>query len=110
MEEDNSLSSEVEKSLQMKPDRVAWVESENGIWRKPVDGKVERSILSKEDLLNRIVYLYGKLNELQDNNNNGDNEEILKLFNALHDQNKRGFYDPKETEKKRPGWAIAYGK
>ena len=64
----------------------------------------DQKISNKAELLNSIVILYALLNEIQ----NDETGQYSGLKNRLEASKRR--YDPKDTEKKRPGWAIAYGK
>jgi hypothetical protein len=40
------------------------------------------------------------------------NNDFRQLYGSKksHFENKRSYYDPKDVDKKRPGWALAYGK
>ena len=69
--------------------------------------KQNSDTLKGEELFNKLASLYALLNDIQNIQNN---REFRQLYGSKKNrfENKRS--SPKDVDKKRPGWALAYGK
>ena len=67
----------------------------------------ENESLKRTELLKKLISLYTLINDIDNIKN-----DFRQLYgsNKSHFENKRSYYDPKDIDKKRPGWALAYGK
>jgi hypothetical protein len=72
-----------------------------------LEDQEENESIKRTELLKKLISLYTLINDIDNINN-----DFRQLYGSKksHFENKRSYYDPKDIDKKRPGWALAYGK